>query len=330
MVLVDYNEVLCPPQGWEADLLASVGAKWVFGLHRTEDAVIDVARDAGVVLIQSVRRLLTRRVIGVLSDSCRGIIRVGIGYDSVDVDAATERALPVCNVPHASVEDVADHAIAMLLAGARRLPALDRMMRAGQWEKLGVRHVRRFAGRGLGLVGFGRVARALADRASAIGLSVVAYDPYVSAEDMKLAGAEKAPLDEVLQRADFVSVHTPLNQHTRHMLGAREFALMKPHSVLINTSRGPVIDEAALVEALRQGPLGTAALDVFETEPPDPDSPLLRLDNVIMTPHVAWFSEEGVADLYRSGCEIAIQLLRGEWPASVVNPEVRDRWPKAL
>ena len=326
VVLVDYNEVLCPPQGWEGEVLSEADAEWIAGLHRSTDAVAEVAHDADVILIQTVRRLVTRQVIKGLSDRCRGIVRMGIGYDTVDVAAATERGIPVLNIPGTAVHEVAEHALAILLAVARRVAVQDRWIRSGRWDRTGLKPIHRVWGRVLGLIGFGRVARELARRASGIGLKVIAHDPYVSAEEMSTLGVDAVGLDDLLQRADYVSIHTPLNPSTRHLVGERELGLLKPGAILVNTSRGPVVDEAALVDALREGRLDAAALDVFENEPPEEDSPLRRMDNVVLTPHVAWYSEESVAGVYRCACEIAIQLIKGEWPASVVNPDVRPRW----
>lgn len=323
-VLVDYDEDLFSPRGFEADLLAQAGIAWEVGQHRTPEAVVEAARDADVVLIQSVRPLLNKEVIASLP-KCRGIIRLGIGYDSVDVQAATEHGIPVCNVPTYCVRDVAEHALALLMASVRHLARQDRWIRAGRWDRTGASPTRRMEGRTLGFVAFGRIARTLADLVRGFGMTLLAYDPYVDAETMARHGVQKVDLEELLRRADFISVHAPLTEKTRHLLGRREFALMKDGVFLVNTSRGPVVDEAALVEALRAGKVWGAGLDVMEQEPLLPDSPLRDLDTVTMTPHVAANSEESVEDLYRIGCRITVDLVQGIWPEEVVNPEVEGR-----
>jgi D-3-phosphoglycerate dehydrogenase len=182
------------------------------------------------------------------------------------------------------------------------------------------------------LVAFGRIARALAAKVEGLGLEVLAFDPYVEEDVARSFGVTLVELDELLRRSDLISVHAPLTEATRHLLGEREFRLMKPGAVLVNTSRGPVVDETALIEALNDGRLMAAGLDVLEDEPLPPDSPLLELDNVIITPHVGAYSEQSVEDLYRGACEIAIDVLNQRWPASVVNPQVmgRSRMERAI
>ena len=320
-VLVDYDEDLFVPPDWVGDELAPHGIEWIVGQHRTPEAVLEAARTADVAMVQSVRPLLTRDVIEGL-DRCRCIVRLGIGYDSVDVAAATERGMLVCNVPTYCVDDVADHALALLMGSVRHVSRQDRWIRAGRWDRTGARPARRVKGCTLGLIAFGRIARALAERVSGFGMTLLAYDPYVAAETIARHGAQKVELDELLQRADFVSVHSPLTDETHHLLSTREFSLMKKGVFIVNTSRGPIVDESALVEALRSGKVWGAALDVLEHEPLPLDSPLRGFDNVTFTPHVGASSEESTADLYRAGCQIAIDVHNGRWPQSVVNPEV--------
>ena len=319
-VLVDYDEDLFPPTGTEADLLAEHGIEWVEAQKRTTDEVIAFARDADAVLVQSVRPLLTRGVIESLR-RCRCIVRLGIGYDSVDVLAATERGILVCNAPTYCVDDVADHALALLMECVRHIALQDRWIRAGRWDRTGARPARRMKGCTMGFVSFGRIARALAERVRGFGMTLLAYDPYLDAHTIATHGAQKVELDELLRRSDFISIHSPLTEETYHLLGAREFGLMKPGVFIVNTSRGPVIEESALAEALRTGTVWGAGLDVMEREPLPLDSPLREFDNVTFTPHVGANSEESVVDLYRTGCQIAIDVAAGVWPDAVVNPE---------
>jgi D-3-phosphoglycerate dehydrogenase len=323
-VLIDFDEDLFSPRGWEGELLAGAGIEWVIGQHRAPQAASEAARDADLVMVQSVRPLLTRDAIGGLSQ-CRCIVRLGIGYDSVDLAAATERGILVCNVPTYCVDDVADHALALLMASVRHLARQDRWIRAGRWDRTGARPGRRLKGCTMGFVAFGRIARALVERVKGFGMTLLAYDPYVAAETIAQHGAEKVELDELLRRSDYLSVHTPLTDETHHLLGTREFSLMKEGAFLVNTSRGAVIDESALAEALRSGRMWGAGLDVMENEPLPPNSPLRKCDNVTFTPHVGANTEESVDDLYRAGCQIAMDVVSGIWPESVVNPEVEDR-----
>jgi len=271
-----------------------------------------------VVIIQSLRKLLNARTIPQLR-RCRGIIRAGIGYDTVDVAAATAAGILVANVPNYCVEEVADHALALLLACQRNLGRQDRAIRAGVWRRDLVKPARRLRGQTLGLIAFGRVARVLAEKAKGLGVRLVAYDPLVPASLIEQYGATPATLDDLLRQSDLISVHAPLNDQTRHLLGAREFALIKPGAIVVNTARGPVIDEKALARALQDGRLWGAGLDVFEQEPLPADSPLLAMDNVILTPHTAAYSEGAVDDLYRGACEAALDILRGRRPAGAIN-----------
>jgi D-3-phosphoglycerate dehydrogenase len=321
--LVDYDEDLFAPPHWVAEELARHGIEWLPGQHRAPEAVLEAARDSDVVMIQSVRPLLDRAVIQKL-EQCRCIVRLGIGYENVAVDAATEQGILVCNAPSYCIDDVADHALALLMAGVRHIARQDRWIRDGRWDRTGARPARRTKGCTMGFIAFGRIARALAERVSGFGMTLLAYDPYVDQETIARHGAEKAEFEELLRRADFLSVHCPLTDDTHHLLGAKEFGLMKEGVFLVNTSRGPVVDEAALVDALRAGKVWAAGLDVFEQEPLPLDSPLRAFDNVILTPHVGANSEESVADLYHTGVQITIDVYHGRWPQGVVNPEVRD------
>lgn len=324
-VLVDYDEDLFAPPDWVGEELARYGITWIVGQHRTPEAVLEAACNSDVVMIQSVRPLLTRPVIEQL-DRCRCILRLGIGYDSVDVAAATERGILVCNVPTYCIDDVADHALALLMGAARHIARQDRWIRAGRWDRTGARPARRMKACTLGFVAFGRIARALAERVSGFGMTLLAYDPYLDAETIARCGAQKVELDELLQCADFISVHCPLTDETHHLLSTSEFNLMKEGMFIVNTSRGPVIDESALVEALRSGKVWGAGLDVFEHEPLPADSPLRDFDNVTFTPHVGANSEESVADLYRTACQIAIDVYNGRWPQGVVNLSTSSRY----
>jgi D-3-phosphoglycerate dehydrogenase len=257
---------------------------------------------------------------------CRVVARYGVGFDAVDVAAATARGICVCNVPDYAIDEVSDHALALLLGWARGVVALDRAVRAGEWDWRAAGPIHRLRGRVLGLVGFGRIARALAAKAAALGLRVLAHDPLVTAEAVRAAGVEPAgSLDRLLAAADFVSVHVPLHKGTRGLLGAAQLRRMRPGALLINTARGAVVDEDALARALREGWIAGAALDVLAQEPPPPGHPLAGLPNLILTPHVAWYSEESEAELRRRAARNVAAVLSGRRPPHLVNPEA---WPR--
>lgn len=321
VVLVDYDDDLFTPPSWVGVRLAEHGIRWIEGQHRTPETVLAAARDGDVVMIQSVRPLLGRAIIEELH-RCRCFVRLGIGYDSIDVEAATQRGIPVCNIPTYCIEDVAEHTLALLMNSVRRITHQDRWIRAGQWDRSGARPTRRMQGCTLGLVGFGRIGRTVARQASGLGLRILVFDPYLNADVVAQHDAEQVTLEALLQNSDFLSVHCPLTSDTHHLLDRKAFHNMKGGVFLVNTSRGPIIDEVALAEALQSGKVWGVGLDVFEQEPLPLDSPLRAFDNVTFTPHVSANSEESVEELYSVACEIAIDVYHGRRPRSVVNPEV--------
>jgi D-3-phosphoglycerate dehydrogenase len=282
------------------------------------DAVIARARDADALIISS--SPVTRRVMESL-EGLKAVMRTGVGYDVIDVAAATELGVVVINVPDIWIREVANHALALLLAWNRKIVTLDREVRAGVWGSRGA-VTGSLHGETVGIVGLGNIGSAFARRIAALETRVIACDPYVDEARFKTLGVERVTLDELAARADYVSVHALLNAETRGLINEAFFRRMKPTSCLINTSRGPVVDEAALARALQEGRLAGAALDVFEEEPLRADSPLRRMDNVILTPHAAYFSSPAVAQVpKRCGEEIARVLVK-ERPLNVVNPEV--------
>jgi D-3-phosphoglycerate dehydrogenase len=256
------------------------------------------------------------------------VIGVGsVGVDMVDVDAATAAGIVVTNVPDVFIEEVADHAMMLLLDVARRTNTMARMARAGQWHQARpvLSQVPRLLGQTLGLFAFGNVARCMARRAKAFGMQVIAYDPYVSEMEITAAGVEPVGFGELLARSDYLSVHAPHNEETQHAIGAGALAQMKPTAVLVNTARGPIVDEAALIAALKAGTIAGAGLDVLEQEPPRQDNPLFGMENVLVTPHVASATTRMRPETRRRvGREVAL-VLRGRWPMSCVNPTVLPR-----
>jgi D-3-phosphoglycerate dehydrogenase len=286
----------------------------------TEDGVIEALRDADAVIIAA--SPMTRAVMS----ACEGlkvVVRTGVGYDVIDVPAATDLGVIVVNVPDIWVREVANHALALLLAFNRKIITLDRNVHGGAWGG-GVpgAFTGSIHGETVGIVGLGNIGSAFARRIAAFETTVIAHDPYVDDAHFKKLGVERVSLEELAARADYVSVHTLLNDETRHLIGEKFFARMKPNAVLINTSRGPVVDEAALTRALQEKRLAGAALDVWEKEPADKDNPLLKMDNVIATPHAAYFSSPAVAQVPKRCGEEVARVLTGQRPLHVVNPEV--------
>lgn len=256
--------------------------------------------------------------------NCKVISRYGIGVDTIDLDAATAAGIIVTNNPTYCIDEVAEHAMAMILTAWRKIAFYDRQVRAGGWSVPEAKPIRRLRGRTLGLVGFGNIARQVAVRAAAFGLDILFSDPVVE-EGHDGAPGKKTSFETLLQQSDIVSVHPPLIPSTRGLLDDRAFGLMKPGSLLVNVARGPIVDTAALVRALDAGQIGGCALDTTDPEPlPDPH-PLRGRDNVVLTPHAAWYSEEAMAGLQAGAPSEVKRVLSGEWPINVVNPAVRGR-----
>jgi D-3-phosphoglycerate dehydrogenase len=324
VVLLDYDPALFTPVGFEGEMLAAVGASWEAHRCATDAEAVTVARDADVVIVQSMRSLLNRNVISQLQRA-RCLIRAGAGYDNVDLQAANERGMMVCNTPTYCTDDVADHAVALLLGCVRHLPRLDAAMRRGHYARELARPTRRMTGRTLGIIGLGRIGSTVARRVAGWQFDILPTTPILATNRLPPWGARRVSLDELLSRSDYISLHCLLTEETHHIIDAAALARVKPGLVLVNTSRGPVVDEAALVEALRDGRVWAAGLDVTDPEPVAPDSPLLAMDNVILTPHVAANSPDASEDVYRLVCEISAAVVQGQVPPFVVNPEVLSR-----
>ena len=274
---------------------------------RDQAALVEGCQHADVILVTSAR--VTREVLAALP-RLRGVVRYGVGLDNIDLDAARELGVTVANVRDFCTDEMADHAMALLLACARHLVDHVQTVRAGRWMRGTSRPVFRLRGRCAGIIGFGAIGQAVGSRLRSLGMSIVAYDPYTGREHVEACGAQPIELDDLLTRADVVTVHCALTDETRHLLGAPQFGAMKPTAILINTSRGGVIDERALVHALRAGELGAAGLDVLEQEPPPTDHPLLHMDNVIVTPHVGWYSEQALHDIVVGALDQVARILQ--------------------
>jgi D-3-phosphoglycerate dehydrogenase / 2-oxoglutarate reductase len=275
------------------------------------DDILAVAGDADAILVTYAK--LPAELLQQLT-RCKAIGRFGLGVDNIDVPAATARGIVVTYVPDYCMQEVSDHAMALLLALARKVPFSNKLVQAGRWEMPAVAPLRRLEGQVLGLIGFGNIPRALAPKAKAFGLKVVAYDPYAARDVFASAGVESVSFDDLLARSDFISVHAPLLPATRGLVNAAAFAKMKKGALIVNTARGPLIDEPALIAALDSGHLGGAALDVVTTEPLAKDSPLIGRDNVILTPHTAFYSIEALEELQTKCASDVARVLSGEKP----------------
>ncbi|MGY4706708.1 C-terminal binding protein [Candidatus Bipolaricaulota sp. J31] len=309
----------------EKKVLAKWGAE-VRGFHCTSsEEVIDVAQDADAIISQYAP--ITAEVIASLR-KCRAIGRYGIGVDNIDVEAATTRGIAVINVPSYCEDEVSDHALALLLAWARRVVHYTNEIRNNIWDWKTGRPIPRLQGKVLGLLGFGKIARHLARKAQALGMKIISHDPYIPPEEMRKLNVEPVTFEDLLKRSDFLSVHVPLTEGTQHLIDAKALSLMKPTACLINTSRGGVVDEHALIEALQQARLAGACLDVLEKEPPSPDNPLLKMPQVLLSPHVAWYSEESETELRRKVATDIGRALNGFLPEGLVNRELAQRFKR--
>jgi D-3-phosphoglycerate dehydrogenase / 2-oxoglutarate reductase len=273
--------------------------------------ILSVARDADAIIVCYAK--LTGDLLRELT-RCKAIGRTGLGVDNIDLPAAKERGITVTYVPDYCLHEVSDHAVALLLALARKIPLANKVVQSGRWELGPIVPIRRLVGQTLGLVGFGNIPRLVAPKAQAFGLKVVAFDPYAPAEVFTAAGAESVSFDRLLQTSDFISVHAPLTPETRGLLNAAAFAKAKKGVLIINTARGPLIDEPSLIAALDSGQVGGAALDVVTVEPLAKDSPLLGRDNVILTPHTAYYSVEALQELQTKAATDVARVLSGEKP----------------
>jgi D-3-phosphoglycerate dehydrogenase / 2-oxoglutarate reductase len=273
--------------------------------------ILAVAQDADAVLVTYAK--LPGELLKAFT-RCKVIGRFGLGVDNIDIPAAARLGITVTYVPDYCLHEVSDHAMALLLALARKIPFSNRLVQSGRWEVPPIVPLRRLEGQVLGLIGFGNIPRAIAPKAKAFGLKVIAYDPYVAATAMKALGVEGTSFADLLGHSDFVSIHAPLLPATRGLMDAAAFARMKKGAFVVNTARGPLIDEPALVAALDSGHLAGAALDVVAVEPLAADSPLLGRDNVILTPHTAFYSVEALEELQTKCASDVARVLSGETP----------------
>ena len=325
VVLVDREPEDVP--AWVAEALAQEDIEFAARSCQTTAELIDHAKDADVAWTWSSQLITAESLVAL--PRLGGIVRSGSGTNHLPVTAATERGIVVANTPEAHSDAVSNHAIGLLFAVMRYIPRLDHAVRAGRWNSARFPRGWHLHGQTMGLVGFGHVARLVNQKMRGFELTVFAHDPFVDAGMMLREGVRPADLDKIFSESDFVLLHCPLTPETHHLIGERELRLMKPSAILVNTARGPVIDEPALVRALTEGWIAASGLDVLEQEPPAPDNPLFKLDNVVITPHVAGQSDEDLDDCWRLSVEAAIAMAQGRWPRSYVNRGVKSRWALA-
>ncbi|MCL2669646.1 MAG: C-terminal binding protein [Syntrophaceae bacterium] len=300
---------------------------------KTEQEVIAAAQEADFIITITHRYPYTRRVLEALK-KCRYIETLGAGHDGVDLEACAELGIGVISNTDYHKEEVSDHAMALLLACSRQIVRLDHQVKKGKngiapggkseiqeaWPGM-----TRLRGKNLGLIGLGRIARSVASKAKGFGMKIAAYDPYLSAEMIHELGVEKCGLEELLREADFLSIHAVLSSGTRHLIKLEHFRMMKRSTFLINTSRGEIVDPAALLTALTEGSLAGAALDVTDPDPLPPDSPLLKLGNIILTGHSAHYSPENWLTKLERPAEEITRIMRKEWPLGLINPEMKEK-----
>jgi len=311
----------------ELEVLAGIDAQVEWHYCTTEEDIIAGAADAEALLVGFAP--ITGRVLDDLP-RCRIVARYGIGMDMIDIEAATQRGVVVTNVPDYCLDEVADHTLGLLLACARKLLLLDWAVRdrsvAGEdyWKTAAIaKPLYRLSSQTLGIIGLGQIGRRVARRAQAFGMRVIAApDPGISREEAKALDVTMLSLEEVLHQADYLTLHAPLTEETHHLINSKSLALMKPSATIINTSRGPIIDEAALVDALQNGWLSHAALDVYEQEPLHPDNALCTMNNVLLSSHGAWYSEDALLDLKMKTVQAIVDFLQGRVPRYVLNPAV--------
>jgi D-3-phosphoglycerate dehydrogenase len=308
----------------EREIVERAGFELIAAQSKSEDEVIEVARDAAAIVAQYAT--ISARVIAELQ-ACRVIARYGTGVDIVDVEAATRHGILVTNVPNDWCEDeVADHAVALLLAVARKVVVYDRATRGGTWQWQSGAPIHRLRGSVLGLLSFGAIARAIAERCRGFGMRIAAHDPFVDDEEIAAAGAAPVSLDELVTESDCLVIQAPLTRETHHLFDEAQLRRMKPTAILVNTARGPIVDDRALHLALSEGWIAGAGLDDIEEEPAKvrdwrPDNPLFGLDNVVITPHAAYYSEESIRTVRSFAAEEVVRVLTGRKPLSPVNAD---------
>lgn len=322
VVITDYDY---PDLSIETSILSEIGAEVIGAQCKTEEELIEVAHDAHGILVEYAK--VSENVISKMK-KCIIIARYGVGVDIVDVKAATENGIIVTNVPGYCVSEVADHAMAMFLTMARRIREYDKAVREGKWhwDACGYK-IHRIAGMTAGIVGYGRIGSAIASRLKPFGLKILVYDPYADKNKIESDGCKPAPFEELLKNSDVIFIQAPLTEETRGMFNRKTFSMMKDGAFIVNTARGPIIENEALYEALSAGKLGGAALDDLEEEPAKqknwkPTNPIFKLNNLVVSPHSAYYSEESLIEARRTAASEVARALTGTLPQNIVNKEV--------
>ncbi|KHE72240.1 C-terminal binding protein [Halobacillus sp. BBL2006] len=316
VLISDFSyETLIP----EKEVLESIGAEVIEAQCKTEDEVIRAGKNVDGIISQYAP--ITRKVIETL-DRCKVYARYGVGFDTIDVKTATKNGKMVCNVTDYCLDEVSNHAFALMMACARKIVQLNESVKQGTWDSKIMKPVYRLNGQTLGVIGLGNIPQALAKKAKAFGLHIISYDPFVSHELAASLGVKMVDLQTLCEQSDYISVHPPLNAQTKGLLSDEQFSWMKDSAFVINTSRGPVIDEGALIRALQNGEIAGAGLDVLVTEPIEPDNPLLHMNNVILNPHSAYYSIESELELKRKTAQNVADVLTGKIPTYLVNRDV--------
>jgi D-3-phosphoglycerate dehydrogenase len=315
---------IASPLSDEAEVIKKAGIELMDIDAVSEDEIIAKATEADVIF--TVRAAFTRRVFENLP-RLQAVVRCGIGYDNIDVDAATDNRVLVVNIPDFCFEEVSNHAIVLLMACAKKLVKMNQLFKIAGWgaSRKIMEPMGSIWGQTIGIVGCGNIGRMTARKAQCFGLKVIGYDPYVDPSLARESGIILRNLPEVMEESDYISLHPCLNQETFHLIGEKELHMMKPGAYLINTSRGSVVDEPALIRVLQDKRIAGAGLDVFEKDPIDPDNPLLNMDQVIVTPHSAFYCDASFKRLRISVGQEAVRVAQGRWPKNVVNKDVKPK-----
>lgn len=298
----------------EKQEMAGFDAEVEFIRDREEFIKVAAKADAVITADSKIDRSIIENLV-----KCKIIVRQGIGFDNIDIKAATEKNIIVCNVPDYCTDEVSDHTIALILSLVRKVPVYSGLVKNGIWDIKSVSPIRRLSTLVLGLAGFGKIAREVARKAKPFGFRIMAFDPYVSPQLAEECGVDLVNFEDLIKESDIISIHVPLSKETLHLFDKTKFNLMKPTAYIVNTGRGPLINEKDLYEALKNNRLAGAALDVLEQEPPQKDNPLLALENVIVTPHAAFYSEESYIDLRRKAVQEVKRVLSNQPPLNQVN-----------
>lgn len=316
------SSVIVPVPDLEEEILSKYDYDFVYVPNEDENKFLEEIKDADAILIAD--KKISKEAIDLMA-KCKVIVRQGIGFDSIDINYAKEKGIIVCNVPDYSIEEVSEFTVALLLNLARHINSYDSYVRKGIWDIQSVHNLgkfppmRRSSTQTLGIIGLGRIAKLVAKKAKPFGFNIISFDPYVSEKDAKELGVTLVSLDDLLKESDFVTINVPLNKDTYHLINSETLNKMKETAYLINTARGPHVNEDDLYDALKNKKIAGAAIDVTENEPIAMDSKLLKLDNLIVTPHAAFFTKDSFEELRRRALEEAIRGLEGKEPINRVN-----------